>query len=253
METIEFVKTLAREGELLAAAAEKAGTDAPVPTCPEWRVADLLRHTGSVHRWAAGYVADGLVEPAPFPEAPELAGAELLAWFREGHAALVRTLSEAPADVRCWTFLPTAPPSPLAFWARRQAHETTVHRMDAEAALGVEPGPVEPWFAQDGIDELLTGFHARPRSRVRTDAPRVVRVRATDTGAVWTVHLSQEPARTVREDARAGSAVPAVADCELTGGAAWLYAALWNRLPLTGPGVTGDQELARLWRESAGI
>ncbi|MET9467595.1 maleylpyruvate isomerase family mycothiol-dependent enzyme [Streptomyces sp. NPDC006544] len=248
MEITEYVKTLAREGELLADAAERAGTDAPVATCPEWRIADLLLHTGSVHRWAAGYVADALVEPAPFPRPPELAGAELLAWFREGHAALVRILTEAPADVECWTFLPTAPPSPLAFWARRQAHETTVHRMDAESALGVEFRPVEPEFATDGVDELLTGFHARPKSRVRTAEPRVLRVRAADTGAVWTVHLSPEPPRTVRGDADG-----APADCTLTGEASWLYTALWNRLPLTGPGVTGDTELVRLWTATAGI
>ncbi|MGW0392716.1 maleylpyruvate isomerase family mycothiol-dependent enzyme [Streptomyces sp. NPDC003042] len=247
MKITEYVETVAREGELLADAAEQAGTDALVPTCPEWRVADLLRHTGAVHRWAAGFVADAAQEPLPFPEAPDLTGAELLAWFREGHAALVRTLSEAPADVRCWTFLPTDPPSPLAFWARRQAHETTVHRFDAQAAQGVAFSPVAPEFAQDGVDELLTGFHSRPRSRVRTDEPRVLRIRAADTGAIWTVHLSQEPARTER-DAAAGPA-----DCELTGEAAWLYTALWNRLPLAGPAVSGDDSLARLWRETAGI
>ncbi|MFE9928716.1 maleylpyruvate isomerase family mycothiol-dependent enzyme [Streptomyces sp. NPDC005533] len=247
MEITELVKTLAREGELLADVAEQAGTDAPVPTCPGWRVTDLLRHTGSVHRWAAGYVAERRLEPVGFPDAPELADGELLAWFRQGHADLVRTLTEAPADVQCWTFLPTAPPSPLAFWARRQAHETTVHRMDAEAARGVAFSAVEPEFAENGVDELLTGFHARPRSRVRTPEPRVVRVRAADTGAVWTVHLSPEPARTV--PGHTGEA----ADCELTGEAAWLYAALWNRLPLAGPGVTGDVALARLWSETAGI
>ncbi|MFG2874289.1 maleylpyruvate isomerase family mycothiol-dependent enzyme [Streptomyces sp. NPDC048337] len=247
MEILDFVKTLERDGQLLADLAERAGTDTPVPTCPPWRVTDLLRHTGSVHRWAAGYVGEGLLEPEPFPDAPELAGAELLAWFREGHAELVRTLSEAPAEVQCWTFLPTAAPSPLAFWARRQAHETAVHRMDAEAALGVAYSAVEPGFAEDGVDELLTGFHARPRSRVRTPEPRVLRVRAADTGAVWTVHLSSEPARTVR------GATDDPVDCELSGEAAWLYAALWNRLPLAGPGVTGDPALARLWSETAGI
>lgn len=244
----EYVGILAREGELLADKAERAGMEAPVPSSPEWRVADLLRHTGAVHRWAAGFVADALVEPAPFPDAPELVRTELLAWFREGHAALVHTLTEAPADVQCWTFLPTSPPSPLAFWARRQAHETAVHRMDAEAALGVFFSPLEPEFAEDGVDELLIGFHARPRSRVRTPEPRVLRIRAADTGAVWTVHLSQEPPRTVRGDEGGREA-----DCELTGAAAWLYAALWNRLPLAGPGVTGDLELARLWSETAGI
>ncbi|MFG2983711.1 maleylpyruvate isomerase family mycothiol-dependent enzyme [Streptomyces sp. NPDC048258] len=247
MEITTFVKTLERDGELLAELAEQAGTDARVPTCPGWHVTDLLRHTGSVHRWAAGYVEEGLLERVPFPDAPELAGAELLAWFREGHAALVRALGEAPDDLQCWTFLPTAPPSPLAFWARRQAHETAVHRMDAEAALGVAFSPVAAEFAEDGVDELLTGFHARPRSRVRTPEPRVLRVRAADTGAMWTVHLSSEPARTVL------GATDDPVDCEVIGEAAWLYAALWNRLPLAGPGVTGDLALARLWTETAGI
>lgn len=253
MEIISYVKTVAREGEQLADIAERAGTDALVPTCPQWRVADLLRHTGSVHRWATGYVAQGLTERAPFPDAPELVGAELLAWFREGHATLVRILSGTSADAHCWTFLPTAPPSPLAFWARRQAHETTVHRMDTEAALGVPFGAVDPAFAEDGVDELLTGFHARPQSRLRTAEPRVLRVRASDTGAVWTVHLSQEPARTVRGNTYGTDGAEAEADCTLTGEASWLYSALWNRQPLTGPGVTGDAELARLWADTAGI
>ncbi|MFB8392955.1 MULTISPECIES: maleylpyruvate isomerase family mycothiol-dependent enzyme [Streptomyces] len=247
MEITEYVKTLAREGELLADVAERAGTDAFVPSCPGWHVTDLLRHTGSVHRWAAAYVAEGRLEPTGFPEAPELVDGELLAWFREGHADLVRTLTEAPADMQCWTFLPTAPPSPTAFWARRQAHETTVHRMDAESALGVVLSPVAPDFAEDGVDELLTGFHARPRSRVRTPEPRTMRIRAADTAAVWTVHLSPAPARTVLGDT--GDPV----DCEVTGEAAWLYAALWNRLPLAGPGVTGDLSLAALWADTAGI
>ncbi|MFJ9944676.1 maleylpyruvate isomerase family mycothiol-dependent enzyme [Streptomyces erythrochromogenes] len=247
MEITEYLKTLAREGELLAEVAERAGTDAFVPSCPGWHVTDLLRHTGAVHRWAAGYVGERQLEPTGFPEAPELVGGELLAWFREGHADLVRTLTEAPADVQCWTFLPTAPPSPLAFWARRQAHETTVHRMDAEGALGAVFSPLAPEFAEDGVDELLTGFHARPRSRVRTPEPRTMRIRAADTGAVWTVHLSPAPALTVLGDT--GDPV----DCEVTGEAAWLYAALWNRLPLAGPSVTGDLSLAALWAETAGI
>ncbi|NXY95421.1 maleylpyruvate isomerase family mycothiol-dependent enzyme [Streptomyces sp. BR123] len=246
MKITEYVEVLEREGELLAETAERAGLATIVPSCPTWRVTDLLRHTGAVHRWAASFVQDAAVEPTPIPDGPELVGAELLAWFREGHAALVRTLTEAPADVQCWTFLPTAPPSPLSFWARRQAHETTVHRMDAEAALGTAFSPVSPEFAEDGVDELLTGFHARPRSRVRTPQPRVLRIRAADTGAVWTVHLSQEPPRAVLGDA-------GPADCEVTGEAAWLYAALWNRLPLTGPEVTGDETLTRLWVEAAGI
>ena len=62
-----------------------------------------------------------------------------------------------PPDLDCWAFLPA--PSPLAFWSRRQAHETAIHRADVESALRVRPVyPKE--FAADGIDELLLGAFA---------------------------------------------------------------------------------------------
>lgn len=157
------------------------------------------------------------------------------------------TLSAAPPDLRCWHFLPA--PSPLAFWARRQAHETAVHRVDAESARGRAleeiARDIAAGFAADGIDELLRGFHARPKSRVRTDGPRTLRVRATDTAdATWTVRLSAEPPVTERND-------EGDADCEVSGPAALLYLSLWNRLPL--PAVTGDAALATLWREKSAV
>ncbi|MER6032886.1 maleylpyruvate isomerase family mycothiol-dependent enzyme [Streptomyces sp. NPDC001835] len=246
METAEFLHTLDREGRLLAAAAELAGTDAKVPTCPGWQVRDLLRHTGAVHRWAAGIVADGHTAPRPLPEGPDLDGAELVTWYRDSHRRLVETLAGAPADLDCWTFHPAPCPSPLAFWTRRQAHETTVHRHDAEAARGGPATPVATGFAADGVDELLRGFHARARSRVRTDRPRVLRIRALDAGAdaVWTVRLSEQPPVTSRD-------ADAEADAELAGTAERLYLALWNRAPL--PDMTGDRALAALWRENSGI
>ncbi|MDX2590889.1 MULTISPECIES: maleylpyruvate isomerase family mycothiol-dependent enzyme [Streptomyces] len=246
METAEFLTTLDREGRLLAAAAAEAGTDAKVPTCPEWQVADLLRHTGAVHRWAAALVADGHTAPRPLGDGPDLDGAELVAWYRDSHRLLVDTLAAAPADLECWTFHPAPCPSPLAFWTRRQAHETAVHRYDAESARGGTASPIDAGFAADGIDELLRGFHARPRSRVRTERPRVLRVRAVDAGAdaVWTVRLSAEPPVTSRD--AAGDA-----EAELIGPAERLYLALWNRGPV--PSVTGDRSLATLWRETSGI
>ncbi|MDF3299318.1 maleylpyruvate isomerase family mycothiol-dependent enzyme [Streptomyces tropicalis] len=244
METVAFLDALDREGRLLAAAAEDAGTGARVPTCPGWRVRDLLRHTGAVHRWAAGFVAEGRTAPVPLDAGPDLDGDALVAWYRDGHRRLVGTLAQAPADVACWTFHPAPSPSPLAFWTRRQAHETAVHRYDAEAARGGAPTAVGADFAVDGIDELLRGFHARSRSRLRTDEPRTVRVRATDTGAVWTVRLSAGPPAAAPEDTP-------TADAELAGPAARLYLALWNRLPV--PVTTGDRALAELWRERAAI
>lgn len=89
-----------------------------------------------------------------------------------------------------------------------------------------------------------------PKSRVRPEAPRALRVRATDTDTVWTVRLSPEPPSAVREE----GPVPATpADCELSAPAETLYLTLWNRLPLTALTVTGDADLARLWRDHSSI
>ncbi|MFV0137503.1 maleylpyruvate isomerase family mycothiol-dependent enzyme [Streptomyces sp. HMX87] len=243
METAMYVRVLDREGRALAAAAEAAGTDAKVPSCPGWQIRDLLRHTGMVHRWAAAFVAEGHTSYHPDGGQPDLDGAGLLAWFREGHRYLVDTLSAAAPDVECWHFLPA--PSPLAFWARRQAHETTVHRIDAESATGAAPDGIDAAFAVDGIEELLLGFHARAKSRVRSEEPRLLRVRVTDVaGAVWNVRLSDRPPVAERGDA-------GDADCEVAGEAARLYLALWNRLSF--PEVTGDASLAALWRESSAV
>lgn len=248
MEITEHIQTLAAEGRLLADAAGEAGPQARVPTCPGWQVRDLLRHTAMVHAWAAVFVAQGHTSYVPDSGESELDGPELLAHFRDGHRFLVEALENAPQDLECWTFL--SAPSPLAFWARRQAHETTIHRVDAESARGGALSPIASAHALDGVDELLRGMHARPKSRVRTEAPRTLRVRATDTDAVWTVRLSPEPPSAVRER---GPVPAAPVDCELSAAAETLYLTLWNRLPLTALTVTGDPGLARLWRDDSSI
>jgi len=249
-----YVDHLEREGQLLAAAAARAGLGALVPPCPGWQVRDVLAHTGYVHRWAAGFVADGRTEPVDTPDEPGLlrlapADGDLLAWFTEGHAALVRTLREAPADVRCWSFLPA--PSPLAFWARRQAHETAIHRVDAEQAAAAGPGgatgggapgggvtPMAGRFAADGIDELLTGFLARSMRRGRWQGrPGRLGIHARDEEgeADWLVATSPDGSSVSR------GAGPA--DCEVAGPAASLYLAVWNRGPVDRLEVRGDPGL----------
>lgn len=244
-DTTEFIESLRREGRALADAAGRAGLDAPVPTCPQWQVRDLLRHTGAVHRWAAGIVAEGASEPGDWDESTLPDGPELLGWYRESSTLLADVLTAAPAGVQCWAFLPA--PSPLAFWARRQAHEITVHRFDAEAAAGEPRTPVAAAFAADGIDELVAGFHVRPRSRVRTMTPRSLRITAADVpGADWLVRLSAESP--VVERGAAGAA-----DCTVSGTADALYAALWNRGAYDGLSVEGDDALVGLWQRTATI
>jgi hypothetical protein len=48
-----------------------------------------------------------------------------------------------------------------SFWVRRMVHETAIHRVDAELAVGLTSEPIETDLAVDGIDELLTVFLAQ--------------------------------------------------------------------------------------------
>jgi uncharacterized protein (TIGR03083 family) len=247
----EHISELDRDGRLLADAAERAGLGAAVPSCPGWQVRDLLRHTGYVHRWATRFVAEGLTQAVPRATEPEiLAGpppdADLLTWFREGHAGLVTALADADPGLAAWAFLPA--PSAREFWARRQAHETAVHRVDAEQAAGGTPTAVGTEFAADGVDELVMGFFGRDRGELSDDqlvgGRHPLLVRATDTGEEWRLELTEDGklAATVR---RGGSA-----ESTLAGPAAGLYLVLWNRAEPAASGVTvsGDKMVLTAWR-----
>ncbi|MHA5048193.1 maleylpyruvate isomerase N-terminal domain-containing protein [Streptomyces sp. SD15] len=74
----------------------------------------------------------------------------------------------------------------------------------------------------------------------------MVRVRATDADAVWTVRLSAQPPVSKRGEHAGGDA-----DCEVAGPAARLYLALWNRLRFSS--MSGDAALAALWREKSEV
>src|SRR5690606_39584907 len=45
---------------------------------------------------------------------------------------------------------------PICSWARRQAHEAAIHRIDVELAAGAEPTTFDTAFATDGADEALS-------------------------------------------------------------------------------------------------
>ena len=256
MEIAVHIASLERDGQLMAAAAERAGLAAPVPSCPGWQVRDLLRHQGYVHRWAGRFVTDRLPDAVPEPSEAEILAADppdeqLLLWFREGHAALVGALRAAPPDLSCWTFLPA--PSPLAFWARRQAHETAIHRVDAELAAGGAVTPPDPAFAADGIDELIMGFLGRHERRLadeqRAGGRRRVHVQSTAPAGEWQVELTEDGKRAA--SVRRGSG-DGLADCTLAGPAAGLYLVLWNRAEpgaATKVSVGGDTAALRAWRD----
>jgi uncharacterized protein (TIGR03083 family) len=248
MEIAEHIAAIASEGKRLAAAAAAADPDAPVPSCPDWVVRDLVRHQGGVHRWATGIVAGPRTEPWNV-ELDEIVGAwpsdsDLIDWFGDGLGRLVSALSEADPGLVCWTFLKA--PSSLAMWARRQAHETSIHRVDAELAADWQVTPFGARFAADGLDELLTCFITRRRSRLRSEVSRRMCVRCTDAEGEWLVRIGPDEVVTTTPGAEA-------TDCEIAGNASDLYRALWNRPPAASLSVTGDGGLLRQFADQVQI
>ena len=243
--TDEYIAALQNEGKLLVATARSADLDGPVPSCPEWVLRDLLSHIGFVHRWATGYVKDSLTEMVDEPDEEGVLAAtvpddQLVTWVADGHAALVDALWSAPDDLRCWTFM-TAP-SPLTFWARRQAHETTVHRVDAQLAAGARPDVLSSRFAADGADELLLGFLARPGSKRYTKVgPGTVGFQATDADASWTVKVSGTGLETKRG--------LGPVDLQVRARAEDIYLLLWGRRRPEGLDLEGEAALLDDWRK----
>lgn len=246
----EYLRALSDEGSRLRQVAS-GHLDAPVPSCPGWTVRDLVAHVGSVHRWATRFVAEGLERPTPEASEAELLATgrsidNLLEWSQLGHEALLDALRTAPADLQCWSFLPA--PSPLVFWARRQAHETTIHRIDVELAASIgrtatalTPVPVE--LAADGIAELLEGFLRRRRRDATTeDEPSAgVVVVAEDAERTWTFRLVGRVVVPAEE--------PALGSFEVRGSAEQLYRMLWNRRVDADEMLPGSGDLRRVWEE----
>jgi uncharacterized protein (TIGR03083 family) len=242
-----YLAVLESEAKALAAAAEEAGLEAPVPTCPGWTVNDLVLHIGEVHRWATAVVASKAIKLGDVPSdsrgpLPEPAGT--IGWFCDGAVTLRDTLADADPSIEYAAFL-TDPASPrLLFWARRQTLETTMHRVDAESAVG-RCTPLSPDIAIDGIDEFLTGFIPRSRTPLRADTPHCLQIAPTYSDQRWTVSISSELPETVR---RATDS-----DCIVSGSASDIYLALWNRGSLDPLDIAGDRTAIDLLRGNVQI
>lgn len=233
--TFDALQVLDRETAALAAALVAAGDDgrldAPVPGCPGWSVAELGRHTGGVHRWAA----TALTTDRPPAEPTGPADDRLVpGWYAEGAAELRRALAATPPGTACWTF--DRDDRTAGFWRRRQAHEAALHRWDAESALHADgtAGPrIDPATALDGVDEVLTVFLPRQVRLGRLpDTPGWVELVADEDGgprAVATGDPSGQPGGRV------------------TGPAEALLLLLWRRVGTDHPGlrVEGDPVAVR--------
>ena len=209
-----WIEAVVTEGERFGVVAQQlavgltpsgGGLDVPVPWIPEWRARDLVGHLGTVHRWATHIVRAGSTE-RPLPEAKQTPPGDenLLEWYETGLVELVATLRTTPPDAPAWHMSPAAE-KVAASWARRQAHELVVHRIDLEVAAGLQPAEVDPELATDGVDELLTVIVPRwADAEPLATAQATVAVSCTDTGREWSVsvdhgEISVDPGHTGTE------------------------------------------------------
>lgn len=238
MHHAEYVTAIRSEGAALAVAANAAGVDAPVPSCPEWTVSDLLGHIGRLHRRVAHLVVERATQWDPGwtagdPPDPD----ERIEWFTAGVPMLADALADAGPDVELYSW--TSDPS-SRFWARRQANETAVHRFDAQLAAGT-PEPIARTLAVDGIDERfdLIPFWAHA-DRVRGTG-ETLHFHCTDGDGEWLARLDADALVVTREHAKG--------DVAARGTASNLLLYLYGRVGIDTLDVFGDAALLAHWQE----
>ena len=217
MTHVDWLAHLRRDAGSFADAAHDCTATTPLPSCPGWDVADLLRHVGSVHYRAALIIGEHR-DRAPDARETSAPPGDPFAWYEQGRTALFAALANPDEAASYWTFLG---PKPLDWWLRRLADETAVHRVDAELARG-HRGPIDPAFAADGVDEQLETYLPVVAARQRRRDDAKVTLRASDVGAAWTVTVTQPGDVTVTRDEE-----PAAA--RIRASAVDLYLWLWRR------------------------
>lgn len=230
------------EGELMlgmAASALPSAAHATVPGCPDFTLAETLRHVGSVHRVTRSWVRDGR-RPEQWQRSP--ADEDLVGFVRTGLSELLTELGKHDPAAPCDTWWPDD--RTHGFWRRRMVHETTVHRVDVEAAAGGPVHPVDPEVALDGIDELLFLWFGHRLGELKMSAPQrgVVALSAVDRHWLAIFEPGRSTARRVEEaDARS-------ADAMVSGEPMEVYLWSWGRLPDQSVRISGDQDaVGRLW------
>jgi uncharacterized protein (TIGR03083 family) len=230
----ELIAAVRGEGEGIVAAA-RLGLEAPVPTCPGWDVGRLVRHVSRVYQTAEYVVANRLTqEPEEWPERPEGDPIEVLGSLLDD---VVTALREADVDTAVWNWSTVAEPV-AGFWARRMAHESSVHRFDAQIAHAM-PQPIDAELAGDGIDELVDVLSPRIYARAEGGGPEgSVQLKSSDDGA-WRLGLA--PGAIQRLD------VLTEPDASASGTSSTLLLAAYGRVPWSSLTVEGDIELLERW------
>src|SRR5487761_1980806 len=221
------------EAEAFVAAYTRANLDEIVPSCPEWNVAQLGAHLGSIYHRVAALIHTCSLEPLdpkdfPAPTDPR----EVLEYARDGARKLSVEFVGLDPTAPIWTY---AGILPALFWIRRMTHETMVHAFDLDAILPPVHRPDASALA-DGIDEFLSAQLARKLAlqHVVGLSGRMA-LTIADSDDRWVIGLFPDHL----EILPGGSDT----DAELTGSAYDLLMFLWRRALSPALVRTGDLDL----------
>ena len=242
---VDHVGVIESEGASVLAA-YRSNPDGRVPWSDRWTVRSVARHVAGSHHAVALILADR--PSADFEQAAAMPRIETSdpafpAWFAANTERLLTQCRAVPPAAVCWA------PHPLiagnaAYWTRRIAYDTLVHRWDAEAGAGIAGTAMESHIAADAVDELLAvGLCV---TRAATDAPAgpAIRLACTDAHHAWHLDLSEVGRLTIHAE-------PIDVAVTLRGTAEALLLWLWRRIEIDdGPiEVDGDRSVLDRWSD----
>jgi uncharacterized protein (TIGR03083 family) len=241
VEPAAYLDHLQVQGAALAAAARRA-PEAPVPSCPDWDMKALVAHAGRIFYWVDQIVRE---KSATYVKAQSTTLEDfdaIVSWYEGGLAAVLGTLGATDPAEAVWNWYDRGP-APAAFWYRRMAHETTIHRWDADnAAAAGQAGPIPPDLAGDGIDEYLSFVGGWLARKPIAGLHGSLHLHATDAEGEWSMDLRPDGLDLAREHRKSDAAIRApVSD---------LYLWMLNRVPADGPTLQcfGDEAIVASWR-----
>lgn len=173
MLSADHLAAIRSEGEKILSRARE-DRDRPIPQYPDWTMADLVAHLGSIHGRTALICREGPVERPTSPRLPQ--GQDVVDWYRDSLEEMLAALEESDPDTPVWGFWPN---SCVGLWERRMVIETGLHRWDADQAF-TDPDALIDVVASSGLEELGDMWMGR-----MGELPALQLI-ATDLGRSWT-------------------------------------------------------------------
>ncbi len=215
MNTETFLQHIDTDGRALIEAVA-AAPDAAVAACPGWTNRDLAKHTGDVYGFVIAQLQAKNPEARVPPDAtPAPNTGDITPWFQERHQDVLAALRATAPETPVWTF---GADKTAAFFFRRMAQETVVHRWDAQQAAGAIT-PIDPDLACDGVNEAMEVFMTRRRANEPPESS--LHLHRTDGEGEWML-VAKDGTLTITHEHAKG-------DAAARGSAQDLLLYLWGR------------------------